>query len=685
MNTDIIDVLAYTTKIGNAFKYFSSNSVTPGTVWVYHTSDSFMLASAMQYFLRSNTTSSNDLMSYLDTNVYIPLTLSAGMMNIMRTDNAQTGTTTTGYPLGGYGMFFNQDDIVKIAKFMNTGTGAINGTQTIDPTRLQDSLFRSSSPGLVASDSGFYPSYYYNSAPVANTNHYQNDVWEKTYTPTEYSSFTCSFNAPYMSGYGGNTVTMFPNGAIYYMFGDGGEFWQDNAAVEINKLASMCPATPSTIAVSALSFASTTIAPVTQTLTITNPNAETISLAVPVISGTNASLFAVSTYCSQLAANSSCTLTITYTPTATGNSSATLTVPTSDSYVIGSTITANSSTAIPLLGYVGPARTVPSITWGTPSAITYGTALSGTQLNASTSVAGTFTYLPPSGTVLAPGTQTLLATFIPTSLSTYSPVTQTVNLVVNQIATSVSWTPPTLQIYAGSPIGSSILNASSTTAGTIAYTATPTGGTASGVTAATALPAGTYTLTATLTPTNSTDYATSSSTQTLVVTTQNIWVGNTGGSISELNAGGTALTTSGITCGGTGAAIDSAGSVWSLNAASSNSACKVSNADAIQLGSATGGGISAPTALAIDGAGQVWIANGNNSVSVLSNSGVPVTPSTGYTDSTISGPTGIAIDISGNVWISNATTDSVDEILGAAVPAAALANAVQNSTLGAKP
>ena len=684
MNIDIIDVVPYTTKIGNAFKYFSSNSATPGTLWVYHTSDSFMLASAMQYFLQSKTTSSADVMSYLNTNVYIPLTLSAGMMNIMRTDDAASATSTAGYPLGGYGMFFNQDDIVKIAKFMNTGTGAISGTQTIDATRLQDSIFRSSNPGLVVPDSGLYPTYYYSSPPVANTNHYQNDVWEKTYTPTEYSSFTCSFDAPYMSGYGGNTVTLFPNGAIYYMFSDGLEYYQDNAAVEINKLAPMCPANPATLAVSALSFASTTVAPVTQTLTITNPNAETISLAVPIISGTNASLFSVGSYCSQLTANSSCTLTITYTPTATGNSSATLTVPTSDSYVIGTTITANSSTAIPLLGYVGPARTVPTITWGTPAPITYGTALSGTQLNASTPTAGTFTYLPASGTVLAPGTQTLLATFIPTSLSTYSPTTQSVSLLVNQVPTSVSWAPPTLQIYAGSTIGASILNASSTTAGTIAYTATPNGGTASAVTASSVLPAGTYTLTATLTPTNSVDYATSSSSQTLVVTTQNIWAVNSGGSVSELNAAGVPLTSSGISCGGTGAAVDNAGSIWSLSP-STSSVCKLSNVGAVLLSGATGGGISAPSALAIDGAGQVWIANGNNSVSVLSNAGAAITPSSGYTDNTISGPNAIAIDNSGNVWLSNATSSSVDEILGAAVPVAPLANAVQNSTLGAKP
>ena len=45
-------------------------------------------------------------------------------------------------------------------------------------------------------------------------------------------------------------------------------------------------------------------------------------------------------------------------------------------------------------------QATPAITWATPAAITYGTALSATQLNATSTVAGTFTYSPVTGTVL---------------------------------------------------------------------------------------------------------------------------------------------------------------------------------------------------------------------------------------------------------------------------------------------
>ncbi len=44
------------------------------------------------------------------------------------------------------------------------------------------------------------------------------------------------------------------------------------------------------------------------------------------------------------------------------------------------------------------------LTWSTPIAITYGTALSSTELNASVMVPGSFVYNPPVGTVLHAGT-----------------------------------------------------------------------------------------------------------------------------------------------------------------------------------------------------------------------------------------------------------------------------------------
>jgi hypothetical protein len=58
-----------------------------------------------------------------------------------------------------------------------------------------------------------------------------------------------------------------------------------------------------------------------------------------------------------------------------------------------------------LCGAYGQRKTTPVITWGPLTSITYGTPLSNTQLNASTTVPGTFSYNPGAGIILNAGTQ----------------------------------------------------------------------------------------------------------------------------------------------------------------------------------------------------------------------------------------------------------------------------------------
>jgi hypothetical protein len=72
-----------------------------------------------------------------------------------------------------------------------------------------------------------------------------------------------------------------------------------------------------------------------------------------------------------------------------------------------------------------------TIAWPTPTAIAYGTPVSGTQLNATASIPGTFVYTPAAGTVLNPGpAQTLSVTFTPTDAIDYNTVTTTVTITV---------------------------------------------------------------------------------------------------------------------------------------------------------------------------------------------------------------------------------------------------------------
>ena len=77
-------------------------------------------------------------------------------------------------------------------------------------------------------------------------------------------------------------------------------------------------------------------------------------------------------------------------------------------------------------------QTTPVITWPAPAAITYGTALSSAQLNATASVPGTFVYSPAAGTVWIWEHTTLSVKFTPTDTTDYTTATATQKLKVNK-------------------------------------------------------------------------------------------------------------------------------------------------------------------------------------------------------------------------------------------------------------
>jgi len=110
------------------------------------------------------------------------------------------------------------------------------------------------------------------------------------------------------------------------------------------------------------------------------------------------------------------------------------------------------------------------ITWSNPLDITYGTALSGTQLNATANVPGTFTYTPPAGTILNAGdAQPLQARFTPEDTANYTEATRTVYINVRKANPVITWSDPAAITY-GTALGSAQLNATANIAGSFAYT-----------------------------------------------------------------------------------------------------------------------------------------------------------------------------------------------------------------------
>ncbi len=136
-------------------------------------------------------------------------------------------------------------------------------------------------------------------------------------------------------------------------------------------------------------------------------------------------------------------------------------------YTSSSTTYYNASGSTSIV--VTSAEPAPPITWATPAPIPYGTALSAAQLNATTTVPGTFSYSPAAGTVLTAGQHTLTVVFVPNDTADYSSATASVTLTVSQLTPILSWAAPA-PVPAGTVLGATQLNATANVPGTFTYT-----------------------------------------------------------------------------------------------------------------------------------------------------------------------------------------------------------------------
>ncbi len=176
-------------------------------------------------------------------------------------------------------------------------------------------------------------------------------------------------------------------------------------------------------------------------------------------------------------------------------------------YTLTATNSTGSTTATTTVT-VGSSKITPTITWNNPASIIYGTALSGTQLNATASVPGSFTYSPVSGTVLSAGAgQPLTVTFTPTNTATYNSATRAVSITVLKSTPVITWANPA-DINSGTPLSSTQLNATTSVGGSFAYS--PPSGTVLSVGAG-------QQLSTTFTPASTANYNTATKTVAITV------------------------------------------------------------------------------------------------------------------------------------------------------------------------
>jgi hypothetical protein len=203
--------LDYTDNGKSSFSCSYPRKVAPGTTWVYHSTDSYLLGKAMDQYLGEDTY--NWLVDYL----YKPLGLSPSSYTSVRTFDIAS------QPVTGYGLTYHIDDLIKLAELLNNDGGKIDGIQKLRSSMVDETLQNTQYHGLKAGtsldsyDNGFW-------------------IWKAD------AALGCANDVyiPYMSGFGGIAVVLLPNNMVYYFVSDNSENIFVNSIIELNKLGDFC-------------------------------------------------------------------------------------------------------------------------------------------------------------------------------------------------------------------------------------------------------------------------------------------------------------------------------------------------------------------------------------------------------------------------------------------------------------
>lgn len=173
----------------------------PGELWVYRTSDTYILGTALSALAAR---SHLDLYDGIVAPLWRDLSLSATLSTTLRTEDDQH------QPFAGYGLTYQPDDIARISLWLDNGASGL-----LDDAMLRAALQRGENqPPLTAG-----------SADMG----YRLGFWSKQIIDH------CGIKRriPFMSGYGGISVVFVAPGRIFYSFGDDNHFdWTAALAIE---------------------------------------------------------------------------------------------------------------------------------------------------------------------------------------------------------------------------------------------------------------------------------------------------------------------------------------------------------------------------------------------------------------------------------------------------------------------
>lgn len=170
----------------------------PGEVFRYNTTQTFVLAVAMQNFLASREGPDARLWDMMVREVFNPI----GIRHVPMM-HTEEGGADGGVPLMGIGLYPTIDDIAKIGALLQNG-GRHAGVQLLSAHGLDDALFKTAH-GLPTGERN-----------SVGAHRYSMSFWSLPYR----TAGRCTEQIPYMEGYGGNYVVLMPNGLTAFRLAD---------------------------------------------------------------------------------------------------------------------------------------------------------------------------------------------------------------------------------------------------------------------------------------------------------------------------------------------------------------------------------------------------------------------------------------------------------------------------------
>jgi hypothetical protein len=216
--TDFMAGETHAQKINTACTLFPRKA-EPGTTFAYHTSDSYIAGTLMNAFLKHRAGADRDIhRDVLVGGLFEPLMLSPVSWTTRRTYDA------VAQPFTGWGLTLHSDDIVRLGLFLTRSEGRMGLRQALDMAELEAALQRRPDDTGIGAGS---PELRYNNGFWAHATDLKGacdaPVW-----------------IPFLSGYGGISVALLPNGTLFYVFSDKGRFEWLSAAIESNRIRNFC-------------------------------------------------------------------------------------------------------------------------------------------------------------------------------------------------------------------------------------------------------------------------------------------------------------------------------------------------------------------------------------------------------------------------------------------------------------